>query len=143
SRGRRGGQEARRVGGEAAGRRRRRGGAHGLARQCALRGGGPPVTGGRIVSLQAGGGGTLPYRGNLVRSGIDKPTVTGPLRVTADGVTGDLVVDLRVHGGPDKAICCFPTEHLAGWARRIGRDALPLGAFGENFSTEGLLETEL
>jgi MOSC domain-containing protein YiiM len=101
------------------------------------------VSAARIASVQVGGGGSLPYRGKQVRSGIDKATVPGPVAVSVAGLAGDVVVDLRVHGGPDKAICCFPTEHLASWAARIGRDGLPPGAFGENLSTAGLLEPDV
>ena len=51
--------------------------------------------------------------------------------------------DPRYHGGPDKAVYLYPVEHYAFWARELGRDDLTPGSFGENFTTEGLLETDV
>jgi MOSC domain-containing protein YiiM len=101
-----------------------------------------PLTG-RVHSLQVGGGSTLPYRGKQVRSGFVKTTVPGPVAFGADGLEGDVVVDLRVHGGPDKAICCFPREHLAHFGAAIDRPPLAPGAFGENLTVEDLLEPDV
>lgn len=56
---------------------------------------------------------------------------------------GDRQVDLRVHGGEHKAIYCYPYEHYARWREALQREELPMGQFGENFTTEGLLETEV
>jgi MOSC domain-containing protein YiiM len=53
---------------------------------------------------------------------------------------GDRQADLTVHGGQDKAVYCYPLEHYDYWKRELpGRD-LPLGMFGENLTTTGLLE---
>ena len=43
------------------------------------------------------------------------------------------------HGGPDKAVCCYASEHYPEWSELLG---LPMshGAFGENFTTQGLTE---
>jgi MOSC domain-containing protein YiiM len=45
-----------------------------------------------------------------------------------------------VHGGKDKAVYCYPTEHYEYWKVELPGHALPMGAFGENFTTEGLTE---
>src|SRR5262249_27233283 len=55
---------------------------------------------------------------------------------------GDGQADLTVHGGAYKAVYCYPLEHYAYWERELGRE-LPLGMFGENFTTEGRLEGEV
>jgi MOSC domain-containing protein YiiM len=75
-------------------------------------------------------------------SGIAKPPVNGPLRVEALGLAGDEQADLRVHGGPDKAVLCYAWSHYAHW-----RGLLPAqpwldvpGAFGENLSIDGIDE---
>jgi MOSC domain-containing protein YiiM len=94
---------------------------------------------GRVRSLQVGGVGTLPWRGNRVRTAIDKSPVAGRIALGRDGFAGDEQADLRVHGGPDKAVCCYPSEHLAQWAALLGHD-LPPGAFGENLTLAGLTE---
>jgi len=75
-------------------------------------------------------------------SGIAKRPVSGPLRVAALGLAGDEQADLRVHGGPDKALLCYAWSHYEHW-----RDVFPdqplldaPGAFGGNLSIDGLDE---
>lgn len=65
--------------------------------------------------------------------------IVGPL-----GIAGDEQADRSVHGGPDKAIHHYPRDHYAAWRERIGANPLlnAPGAFGENVSTTGLVETE-
>ena len=46
---------------------------------------------------------------------------------------------MTVHGGRDKAIYAYPYEYYDGWRARLGRD-LVFGNFGENLTTEGLIE---
>ena len=94
---------------------------------------------GRVVSLQVGTPGTLPWRGKQVRTAIFKTPVREPVTLTPTGFEGDVQADLRCHGGPDKAVCCYPVEHRPDWEALIGQE-LPHGAFGENLATEGLLE---
>jgi MOSC domain-containing protein YiiM len=53
---------------------------------------------------------------------------------------GDKQADLSVHGGVDKAAYMYPSEHYAYWLRELPGMKLPWGMFGENFTTEGLLE---
>ena len=48
--------------------------------------------------------------------------------------------DLSVHGGPEKAVYAYPFEHYEYWGREFPGMDLPWGAFGESFTTEGLLE---
>ncbi len=57
-------------------------------------------------------------------------------------IEGDGQADLTVHGGPDKAIYAYPSEHYGSWSERLGRKLTP-GIFGENLTTEGLLEDEV
>jgi MOSC domain-containing protein YiiM len=58
-------------------------------------------------------------------------------------VEGDEQADPSVHGGPDKAVYVYPLEHYAYWREQLPGVELPCGAFGENFTTEGLLEDEI
>jgi MOSC domain-containing protein YiiM len=88
-----------------------------------------------------------------VASAIYKQSIsslTSPARVeiTRLGVAGDEQADPSVHGGIEKAIYVYPIEHYAFWNELLSRETkksveLPLGAFGENFTIEGLLETEI
>ena len=57
--------------------------------------------------------------------------------------TGDRQADLSVHGGPDKAIYVYPSEHYDYWQGEFPDMELPWGMFGENFTTTGLLEGEV
>lgn len=94
---------------------------------------------GQVVSLQVGRAGTLPWRDREVRTAIVKTPVTGALRLGELGFDGDGQADLQAHGGPDKAVCCYPSEHLAAFSDRYGLDLGP-GAFGENLTLAGLVE---
>jgi len=38
-------------------------------------------------------------------------------------------------------VYCYPVEHYEYWKKELGRE-LPMGMFGENFTTEGLLEKD-
>ena len=53
---------------------------------------------------------------------------------------GDRQADLTVHGGPYKAVYAYPSEHYPFWRQELPDIDLPFGKFGENFTTEGLLE---
>jgi MOSC domain-containing protein YiiM len=58
-------------------------------------------------------------------------------------LAGDRQADLSVHGGPSKAVYVYPSEHYEFWRREFPKLELPWGMFGENFTSEGLAETEL
>ncbi|WP_141910220.1 MOSC domain-containing protein [Micromonospora sp. A202] len=71
------------------------------------------------------------------RSGIDKQPVHHRVMARTHGLEGDLVANLAVHGGPDKAVYAFAREDAVFWEEELKRP-VPPGRFGENFSTEGL-----
>jgi MOSC domain-containing protein YiiM len=89
----------------------------------------------RVLALYAGRAGTIATAGGVVPSAIAKSPVAGRVPVAADGLPGDEQV-YPTHGGPDRAICVYPSEHYARWAARVAP------AFGENVTSEGVLETE-
>lgn len=97
----------------------------------------------RIVSLNVGRAREIAGSGEPVRSAIFKQPVEGRVALRADRLDGDEQADPSVHGGVDKAVYAYPCEHYPYWREWLGTDALPWGAFGENLSTEGLLESEL
>lgn len=90
---------------------------------------------------------------STVASAINKQpvsTLASPalVEITRLGVLGDEQADPSVHGGIEKAIYVYPIEHYPFWNELLSRETkksvdLPLGAFGENFTIEGLLETEI
>jgi MOSC domain-containing protein YiiM len=97
----------------------------------------------RIVSLNIGLPRDVVWHGQPVTTGIYKHPVQGPVRARKLDLDGDRQADLTVHGGEYKAVYVYPVEHYAYWKKKLpGRD-LPPGVFGENFTTEGLLETEV
>ena len=94
----------------------------------------------RVVSVNVGLPGPLAHGKGEVRSGISKAPVRGALWFRKNGLEGDGQADTENHGGPDKAVCVYAVEHLPYWEVRLGPELEP-GAFGENFSAEGLVET--
>ncbi len=83
------------------------------------------------------------YKGGIVSTAIFKEPVAGRVRVRAVGLEGDAVGDPRVHGAPLKAVYGYPAEHYAFWRREFPDMELPWGMFGENLTTEGLLEADV
>lgn len=73
-------------------------------------------------------------------SAIFKQTVAGPLLLSRTNLAGDRQADLENHGGPDKAVNAYASEHYSYWQEVLGITLLPNGAFGENFTTAGLVE---
>jgi MOSC domain-containing protein YiiM len=66
--------------------------------------------------------------------------VNGPVQVATLNLAGDEQSDLSVHGGVEKAVYVYPSEHYAYWKVALNGETLPWGVFGENLTTEGLLE---
>jgi MOSC domain-containing protein YiiM len=94
----------------------------------------------KILSVNVGVPREVTWQGKLVTTGIFKDPVKGPVMLRTLNLDGDQQADLTVHGGVDKAVYAYPSEHYAYWrAELLGVD-LPWGMFGENFTTEGLLE---
>jgi MOSC domain-containing protein YiiM/ferredoxin-NADP reductase len=98
---------------------------------------------GKVASLNVGEPRLVTYRGMSFRTGILKAPTDAPLTLKRLNFVGDGQADLSAHGGIDKAVYCYPLEHYGFWRREIGRDVLPMGQFGENVTTQGVLESEL
>lgn len=94
----------------------------------------------RIVSVNVGYPCLLFWKGQTFRTGIFKEPVSGRVMLRQTNLDGDRQADLSVHGGPDKALYGYPSEHYEYWRKRLDGRVLLWGAFGENFTTEGLLE---
>lgn len=75
-------------------------------------------------------------------TGFYKEPVSGVRLVGRLGIEGDGQADLVNHGGPDKAINVYPSEHYAVWGGELDL-MLQAGAFGENFTTTGMTEREV
>jgi MOSC domain-containing protein YiiM len=96
----------------------------------------------RIVSLNVGLPRVVRWQKRDVVTSIWKSPIAHRVRVAAHNIDGDQQSDLEVHGGPNKAVYAYPSEHYEYWRRELPGVELPWGAFGENLSTEGLLEDD-
>jgi MOSC domain-containing protein YiiM len=97
----------------------------------------------RIISLNVGQPRLVLRNGEPVSTGIFKGPVSGRVKLRTLNLDGDRQADLSVHGGPTKAVYVYPSEHYDFWRHELPEMELPWGMFGENFTTEGLLETEI
>jgi len=97
----------------------------------------------KIVTISVGRPREVQWQGRRVLTSIYKTPVSGRVYVARENIDGDQQSDLSVHGGPDKAVYAYPAEHYAFWRAELPAADLPWGAFGENFTTEGLLEDQV
>jgi MOSC domain-containing protein YiiM len=97
----------------------------------------------KLLSVNAGLPREIFHEGRMIHTGIFKAPVDGPVRVNALNVDGDQQADLSVHGGPSKAVYVYPAEHYPFWQKELPEVEFPFGSFGENLSSEGLLERDL
>lgn len=88
-------------------------------------------------------GTVVPLPGCGRPSGMFKRLAVGPIRLDHEGFQGDQHADLRVHGGPDKAVHLYPVAHYVSLASHFpeAADDLVPGSLGENISTVGLDES--
>ncbi len=98
----------------------------------------------RLISVNVGKPREIgKVRGRPVESAIHKMSVEGPVTVRKFNLDGDGQADLTVHGGQDKAAYAYPSEHYNYWKEKFpGRD-MPWGMFGENLTTQGLIEDDV
>lgn len=96
-----------------------------------------------LLSVCVGGPRDVEWRGHTARTSIWKTPVSGRVHVGRLNVDGDQQSDLTVHGGADKAVYVYPGEHYDYWRPELPGIELPFGAFGENFTTRGLLDADV
>jgi len=96
----------------------------------------------KIVSLNVGMPHKVPYGDREVMTGIFKSPVPGPILLRHLNLDGDHQADLENHGGRNKAVYAYPSEHYDFWRQELPGVELVLGNFGENLTTEGLLEED-
>jgi MOSC domain-containing protein YiiM len=97
----------------------------------------------RLISVNVGLPRDVNWQGKAVRTSIWKSPVIGRIRVSKLNLEGDQQSDLSVHGGTDKAVYAYPREHYSYWQNALADIELPWGAFGENFTTEGIREDQV
>lgn len=97
----------------------------------------------KLISLNVGRPRLVMSRGAAVSTGIYKEPVEGRVALRKLNLDGDRQADLTVHGGPTKAVYAYPSEHYDFWRAELPGMQLPWGMFGENFTTEGMKESEV
>jgi MOSC domain-containing protein YiiM len=94
----------------------------------------------RVISVNVG----LPKKVNFgketVTTAIFKNPIKHRVKLYTLNLEGDKQADLTVHGGVDKAVYSYPSEHYKFWKKEIKDFEYSWGTFGENLTTEGLLE---
>ena len=94
----------------------------------------------KLISLQVGLPRTVTRDGQEVTTGIYKMPIEKRIQLHWLNLEGDKQADLSVHGGQDKTVYVYPSEHYLFWKKELSNSDLPWVAFGENFTTAGLLE---
>jgi MOSC domain-containing protein YiiM len=94
----------------------------------------------KLVSVNVGRPRLVAWRGRTVSTGIFKEPVAGRVMLRRLNLDGDRQADLTVHGGREKAVYVYPSEHYPRWRAELSDPLLSYGGFGENFTTEGLDE---
>ena len=92
---------------------------------------------GSVISVNVGLPRDVEWAGRSVRTAIWKEPTDQRVPVDHDNLAGDRQADLRVHGGPDKAVYAYAAEDYRWWEERLGAPLVP-GTFGENLTTEGV-----
>jgi MOSC domain-containing protein YiiM len=97
----------------------------------------------KILSVNVSLPKEVDYEGKKVTTGIFKEPIEGRVMLRTLNLDGDKQADLTVHGGPDKAVYAYPIEHYEFWHKVYSKMEMPNGMFGENLTTEGLMEAEV
>jgi MOSC domain-containing protein YiiM len=97
----------------------------------------------KLISVNVGLSREITVGGKTVRTSIWKSPVQDRVRVSMLNLDGDQQSDLSVHGGVDKAVYLYPSEHYSYWRTQLPDAELPWGVFGENFTSEGILEDQM
>ncbi len=83
------------------------------------------------------------FKGRTMRSSIFKKPVNGPVALGKTSLAGDGQANLDVHGGSYKAVYAYSHDHYAWWSKKLGRNDLSFGQFGENLTISGLDEDDI
>ena len=97
----------------------------------------------KLLSINVGQPREVLWKNRHVLTSIFKEPVEGAVTVRSLNIDGDGQADLTVHGGRDKAVYAYAAEHYDFWRKELPLMNLPFGMFGENLTTEGLLEDEV
>lgn len=97
----------------------------------------------KLLSVNVGKPQTLVWQGRSVLTGIFKYPIIGSVAVHPLGIDGDGQADPVFHGGVDKAVYAYASEHYAYWQEALPDYPLEPANFGENLTTEGMLDADV
>src|ERR1039458_5768161 len=92
----------------------------------------------KLISLNVARPRLIVYQGKTINTGIFKEPVAGPVQLRTLNLDGDRQADLTVHGGPNKAVYGYPSEHYPFWHEELPATTLAWGMFGEQLRTLNL-----
>jgi ferredoxin-NADP reductase/MOSC domain-containing protein YiiM len=98
---------------------------------------------GRLLSVNVGLPRDITWQGRIVHTAIWKMPVPGPRMVRRLNVEGDGQGDLNGHGGERRAVFVYQMDSYRYWQNQLGRNDFVYGQFGENFTVDGLPDTEV
>jgi ferredoxin-NADP reductase/MOSC domain-containing protein YiiM len=97
----------------------------------------------RLLSVNVGLPQDVTWQGRTVHTAVWKAPVAGPRMVRRLNVDGDGQGDIAGHGGEHRAVFVYQIESYHYWQNQLGRQGLAYGQFGENFTVEGVADTEV
>ncbi len=101
----------------------------------------------RIISIQIAQPARVPRPEGELYTACGKTSVNGRVWVSPEGVQGDRQADRKNHGGPERAVLAYAAAHYPIWQAELdgqgGNSSLAWGAFGENFTVEGMEEASV
>ena len=97
----------------------------------------------RLLSVNVGLPRDIPWQGKTVHTGVWKAPVQGRRMVRRLNIDGDGQGDLQGHGGEHRAVFVYQIDSYRYWQAQLGRADFAYGQFGENFTIDGLPDTEV
>ncbi len=97
----------------------------------------------RLLSVNVGLPRNVSWRGESVFTSVWKEPVQGRRIVRRLNVDGDGQGDLSGHGGEHRAVLAYQMDSYRYWEQQLARTNFSFGQFGENFTVEGLPDTEV
>ncbi len=96
----------------------------------------------QLLSINIGLPKEVTYGGKVIHTGINKKQVKEPVYLSFVKFNGDGQADLVHHGGVDKAVCVYTSDHYPYWEKELNQN-LVYGAFGENITVNGMREEDV
>jgi len=97
----------------------------------------------RLLSVNVGLPREITWRGETVYTSVWKEPVQGRRLVRRLNIDGDAQGDLVGHGGEHRAVFVYQMDSYHYWQRELKRGDFTFGQFGENFTVEGLADSEV